>query len=193
MPTTRCHRHPVARCHTQTRHVCSAQTGRCRGLQRIEYLRATSHAAGVPMLELSTGDQHKGEVDVRQFCRRDNFRRVQLHPPIWRCKNMVKNDSLTRILGRQTGVGHTGFAQQTAPSDAANGCGHGLAHFLKDTGHTLVSARVRPFQAQAQGQVLDDAQIGSGLTGRFNRLQAQLDHAIGVADRACFFRPCAGW
>ena len=69
---------------------------------------------------------------------------------------------------------------------------HGAAHFVVDSGHTVVLALVIPRQAHALSQVLQDPQIRPRLPRWHQRLFAKLHHAVGVADGAGFFRPGGG-
>ena len=66
---------------------------------------------------------------------------------------------------------------------------HRLTHFVIDLGHTIVFTLVTPIQTHALSDLLNDPQIGFGLSWWVNGLLAQLHHAVGVADRARLFRP----
>ena len=53
----------------------------------------------------------------------------------------------------------------------------------------MVLTLVLPIQAHAFGNLLNDPQIGFGLSRRLNRLSAHLHHAIGVGHGTRFFWP----
>ena len=54
----------------------------------------------------------------------------------------------------------------------------------------MVLACILPIQTHAFGYLLNDPQVGFGLSGCLHRLPPHLHHAIGVGHRACFFWPC---
>ena len=53
--------------------------------------------------------------------------------------------------------------------------------------------RVLPVESDAPGELDDQPEILSRVTGRFDRFASELHHAIRVGDRADLLRPRRGW
>ena len=213
--TTRLHGHDVTRLKAKRCHVRPAHRHRRHGLKCIKHHRATRHAAGMPVFELTASDQHKRKILIRPFVGRDDVGRHQMHTAVSSRKAVDKNSRRARVVGTQAGVGHAGLALKSLPGDARDGGVHGLAHLFVHRsshrphachfvccaatrgGHALLGAARRggaiaPIQAHLYCELLDDPQIRPGFARRRDRLPAHLHHAVGVADGTGLFGPGGG-
>ena len=190
-PAARSHANGLAGCEAHPGHVCAAHRGCGRRLQRVEHRSAARHAAGVPMLQLPPGDQHHRVLGIGLLVGGDQAGRHEPHAAVGGGEMVMEDDGLARIVGTHTGVSDRARVQ-ARPIDAANGRGHGLAHFFVDLGHTFLLACVMPVQAHALGDLLDDPQVGFRIARRQHGLAAHLHRAVGVADGAGFLGPGAG-
>ncbi len=191
-PAPRLHGYHIARCQPQRQQVGTAQRGRGQGFDGIEHGSSPRHAAGVPVLELTPRDEHERVVGVGPFVGRNDVGRDQVHTSVVGGKVVDEHGGRTGVVFAQAGIGHAGLALQPLPADARDRGMHGLTHLLVDCGHAIVRTCVIPVQPHAAGELLDDPQIGSCITGRIDRLPAHLYHAVGVGDGAGLFRPGGG-
>ena len=141
------------------------------------------------MLQLATGNQHKGVRCIGPLVGGDDVGRHQFDAATGSGEVVDEHGRCAGIVFAQARIGNAGFTLQPLPGDARNSSVHGAAHFVIDGGHAIVLALVIPGQTYALGQVLQYPQIGAGLAGRVQGLLAQLHHAVGIAHRAGFLRP----
>jgi hypothetical protein len=101
---------------------------------------APRHAAGVPVLQLAAGDEHKRKVGIGLLGRRDHTGRHQREAARGRGEFLGEDDGLAGVIGAEAGVGHAGLALQPVPGDALDAGVHGLAHFVVHGGHAAGTA-----------------------------------------------------
>ena len=90
------------------------------GLECVEHGGAPRHAAGVPVFELTAGDQHHRVVGIGSFVGRDDVGRHEARPAAFAREVFGEDDRVARVAINAARVGNSVFAVESLPSDAGN-------------------------------------------------------------------------
>ena len=152
------------------------------GLDRIKHAGAARHAAGVPVLQLPSGDEHEREVCIRPLIGRDDVSGHEARAAAFAREVVHKHHALARVALGLARVGDGMLTFKPLPGNARD-VGHGAAHFVKH----FAGMRVVPIQAELFGHFLNDPQVLPRITRRWNSLAAHLHQPVGVGKAAVLF------
>src|SRR6185369_8776460 len=144
-------------------------------------------AAGVPVFELTAGDQHHRVLRVRALVGRNDVGWHEAGAAGFAREVLDEYDGLSRVAFLHARVGDDMLPLQPVPRDAGD-AGHGVAHLVEHFAHVLVL----PVEADAARDLLDDPEVLPGLARRIDRLPADLHQPVGVGESAGLFGEGAG-
>ena len=138
----------------------------------------------MPVLQLPAGDQHRRELVIDGFVRRQRQGGRELPSPGGGREARAEHDVQPgRVVGR-AGIGDRVLALDPLPVDVVEGL-HAALHFGKHVARVVVV----PAESEAPGDLLDDPPVRAGLARRRQRRAPHLHLAVGVGDGAVLLGP----